>query len=158
MLKTPIPPAKKVDPAKVKSCGKILTSSECIAIMDKKKEEKDEKERLKAERKRLRAERKQLKDENKRLQAEKRGSKLLAKKSGKSVSTKVSKAQHSLCAKSPLELVFTAKELELFSKRFENGYDLTHDDRYNLWLKENGSPQKGVYILQNVLYLCFYCI
>ena len=155
MLKTPIPPPRKVDPLKVKSCGKILTSSECMAIMDKKKEEKDEKERLKAERKRLQAERKQLKAENKRLLAEKRASKLLAKKSGKSVSTKVSKAQHSLCVENPPEPVFTAKELELFTTRFENGFDLTHDDRYNLWLKENGSPQNGVYIvfgiLQNVL-------
>ena len=28
---------------------------------------------------------------------------------------------------------FTVKELELF-ERHENGYDLTHDMQYNLWL------------------------
>ena len=30
--------------------------------------------------------------------------------------------------------VFTEEETSLFEKRFENGYDLTHDTRYNLWL------------------------
>jgi len=29
---------------------------------------------------------------------------------------------------------FTVKELELFERRYENGYDLTHDMQYNLWL------------------------
>ena len=30
---------------------------------------------------------------------------------------------------------FSCEELELFQRRYENGYDLTHDVRYNLWLK-----------------------
>ena len=30
---------------------------------------------------------------------------------------------------------FTAKELELFQRRYDNGYDLINDDRYNQWLK-----------------------
>jgi len=31
---------------------------------------------------------------------------------------------------------FTEEETSLFEKRFENGYDLTHDSRYNLWLSQ----------------------
>ena len=115
-----------------------------MAIMDKKKEEKDEKERLKAERKRLQAERKQLKAENKRLLAEKRASKLSAKKSGKSVSQKCLKLSIPYVLKTHLNRFLLLKNLN-FLPRFENGFDLTHDDRYNLWLKENGSPQNGVY-------------
>ncbi len=30
--------------------------------------------------------------------------------------------------------IFTAEELARFNKRFEEGYDLTTDERYNLWL------------------------
>ncbi len=29
---------------------------------------------------------------------------------------------------------FTEKELTLFERRYENQYDLTNDQRYNLWL------------------------
>ena len=32
---------------------------------------------------------------------------------------------------------FTPKEIELFTTRLDNGYDLKHDTRYNLWLKIN---------------------
>jgi hypothetical protein len=28
------------------------------------------------------------------------------------------------------------EELALFARRFENGYDLQHDERYNLWLSQ----------------------
>lgn len=35
----------------------------------------------------------------------------------------------------PQSTPFTEKELQLFETRFENGYDLTTDDRYNAWLK-----------------------
>ena len=34
-----------------------------------------------------------------------------------------------------LEKEFTEAEEILFQKRFEEGYDLTNDDRYNTWLK-----------------------
>ena len=30
---------------------------------------------------------------------------------------------------------FSSEELKKFEKRFDNGYDLQHDERYNLWLK-----------------------
>jgi hypothetical protein len=32
-------------------------------------------------------------------------------------------------------LEFTEDELSLFERRYENGYDLKGDSRYNLWLK-----------------------
>lgn len=31
--------------------------------------------------------------------------------------------------------IFTEEELMLFNKRYENGYDLRTDSRYNLWLQ-----------------------
>ena len=31
--------------------------------------------------------------------------------------------------------IFSSEELKKFEKRFDNGYDLQHDERYNLWLK-----------------------
>ncbi len=33
-----------------------------------------------------------------------------------------------------IEMSFTAEEEAKFAKRFENGYDLVHDTRYNHWL------------------------
>ena len=33
-----------------------------------------------------------------------------------------------------LEAEFSVDELACFERRYENGYDLTHDERYNLWL------------------------
>ena len=30
---------------------------------------------------------------------------------------------------------FSSEELKKFEKKFDNGYDLQHDERYNLWLK-----------------------
>ena len=37
---------------------------------------------------------------------------------------------------------FTAAETERFQVRFEEGYDLTHDERYNLWLRAH-HPNSG---------------
>ena len=34
---------------------------------------------------------------------------------------------------------FSSEELKKFQKRFDNGYDLQHDKRYNLWLKLHGA-------------------
>jgi len=36
-------------------------------------------------------------------------------------------------------LPFTAKEVSLFKTRFEEGYDITDDERYNEWLMKQGS-------------------
>ena len=65
------------------------------------------------------------KEEKKRVQKEKqleREQKKLAKK------TKLKKVYTSN---------FTRKEEELFATRFENGFDLKHDLRYNLWVEIN---------------------
>ncbi len=37
---------------------------------------------------------------------------------------------------------FTCQAITLFERRYENGYDLTHVVRYNLWLTEF-HPDKG---------------
>ena len=34
---------------------------------------------------------------------------------------------------------FSPEEVVLFTKRMENGYDLTHDQRYNLWRSMHSS-------------------
>ena len=36
-------------------------------------------------------------------------------------------------------LEFTKDELSLFERRYENGYDLKDDNRYNLWLREKAA-------------------
>ena len=38
---------------------------------------------------------------------------------------------------------YTESELALFQTRYENGYDLLHDDRYNTWVQE-AHPDKTV--------------
>lgn len=37
---------------------------------------------------------------------------------------------------------FSSEELSLFARRFDNGYDLQQDERYNLWLSQKvvGAP------------------
>jgi hypothetical protein len=40
---------------------------------------------------------------------------------------------------------FSEEEIKLFTKRYQNNYDLKHDERYNLWIKlfhnsRSGSP------------------
>ena len=113
-LKTPVPPSKP-NPDKTKSCGRVLTSLENIRKMEAAELEKKEKDRLKEERKAKRALKKKSKHQ---VKKDKEG---------------VSKA---------VETEFTAEELKLFERRFENGYDLTTDKRYNLWLKNN-HPEEG---------------
>ena len=40
---------------------------------------------------------------------------------------------------------FTADEETLFTHRYENGYDLTHDARYNLWLQKRKESKLVLY-------------
>ena len=47
-----------------------------------------------------------------------------------------SKSQPQDISESPLVLSFSSEELELFEKRFENGYDIFIDERYVAWLQE----------------------
>ena len=53
-------------------------------------------------------------------------------------STMVSEANHVLPQgkMATISEPYTEKKLELFQKRYENGYDLLHDDRYNAWVHE----------------------
>jgi len=43
------------------------------------------------------------------------------------------------------EVYFSDAELQRFEVRIENGYDLAHDNQYNLWLKRyHSTKKKGV--------------
>ena len=42
------------------------------------------------------------------------------------------------------DVIFSYDELDLFKRRYENGYDLTHDSRYNLWLEAFHPTSKGL--------------
>ncbi|XP_019861816.1 PREDICTED: uncharacterized protein LOC109590340 isoform X7 [Amphimedon queenslandica] len=126
-LVTPMHPSK-VPTKNPKSFGKVLTSKENMELMEekerKKEEEKKEKERRKAERE------------------EKAKQKKLNKKGQKNeVYTETPESMSILYASSmrhslELEDDFTEKEWTIFTKRYENGYDLQGDDRYNLWLSQ----------------------
>ena len=105
LLELPKPPAKCVPPAK-KSCAKVLTSTENLKLIEKKEREKREKIDLKESRRREREARREEKIQEK----EKKKQKIDA------------------------SMKFTPQEVELFERRHENGYDLTIDSRYMLWL------------------------
>ena len=113
-LKTPVPPPKITD--KVKSSGRVLTSLENMKLMEAKEKEKAEKERLKLER--------QEKKEAKKSARAKKKVKPSAKQT-------------------PAIETFTPDEIKLFTQRFDNGYDLKHDERYNMWLKEKLKGSSG---------------
>ena len=134
--------SKKTPPKK--SCGRVLTSVENIRAMEEKERNKKEKARLKEERKRemerkreerakLAAEKKQKieakKVEKVRIQKEK--SQLKAQKKTKMKG----KLTHEKAEHGSKSLPFTEEEIKLFETRFENGYDLTTDERYNAWLR-----------------------
>ena len=51
----------------------------------------------------------------------------------------------------PIE--FTQEELTLFTQRLEEGYDLTHDARYNAWLEYFHSAH-GTLICKPIICIC----
>ena len=55
-LKTPVAPPKKIEPSKVKLCGRVLTSKENMDKLDHKAKAKEENARLRAEKQRIAAE------------------------------------------------------------------------------------------------------
>ena len=124
-------------PQPKKGHGRVLTSVENIRMIEEKEREKQEKARLKEERKRELA----RKREEKAKLAVERKARMEAKKMEKAkihqeknrkvtkVKQKVTRDKVEHCPQ------FTEKELQLFETRFENGYDLTTDERYNAWLK-----------------------
>ena len=105
LLQLPKLPAKCVPPAK-KSCAKVLTSTENLKRIEQKEREKREKIELKEAKRRER----EAKREEKIQEKEK-------KKQNADTSIK-----------------FTPQEVKLFARRHENGYNLTIDSRYMLWL------------------------
>ena len=56
---------------------------------------------------------------------------------------KVLKSQIQTCS-----LIFSDNKMTKFSERYENGYDITSDERYNMWLailsihRKPGLPQR----------------
>ena len=48
---------------------------------------------------------------------------------------------------------FSAEEEELFLRRLSEGYDLKHDDRYNLWLAEHESAKPTSHRTGNIAVL-----
>ena len=114
LLEPPKPPAKCVPPAK-KSCAKVLTSTENLKLIEKKEREKREKIVLK---------------EAKRREREARREEKIREKEKKKQMVDAS-------------VKFTSQEIELFERRHENGYDLTIDSRYMLWLN-SAHPEEAV--------------
>ena len=47
---------------------------------------------------------------------------------------------------------FSSEELKKFEKRFDNGYNLKHDERYNLWLKHFHGASTAV-IAEGIVYI-----
>lgn len=93
-----------------KQSNRVLTSLENMRALEEKERKKEAEAKEKAEKRRQR--------ELKRI--EKQQTKAKKKKPKKN------------CNDVP---PFSPDELELFERRFENGYDLDIDDRYNQWLK-----------------------
>ena len=118
-LTTLLAPPIRTDMPLRKSCGRVLTSIENVRAINEKERMKKEKLRQKEERK-LRIERKKME----------RAQMAAKKKSGKKA------VGRNTCNKKGLqEQTFTAEEIKLFKRRQENGYDITTDERYNVWLK-----------------------
>ena len=110
LLVVPKHPSQQ-QPVKPKSSCKVLSSFENIKLLEEKKQleiqQKEERKRLRDEKRKVALEEKEKRNQKKKTQTE-----------GSDVS-----------------IVFTEAEEIRFQRRFENGYGLTHDKRYNLWLK-----------------------
>ena len=113
-LKVPVPLYKEKDQP-IKS-RRVLTSKENLEAMEQKQKLKEEEIKIKAERKLQREAKKREKQER-------------AKQ--KKTKTKCDSGD------------FSPTELELFQRRFDNGYDLKTDDRYNQWLKARDASSDG---------------
>jgi hypothetical protein len=123
----------------------VLTSVENIRAMEKKEREKKEKARLKEERKRdmekKRKERAKLAAEKKqRIEAKKIERARIQKERSQLQNRK--KTAKRLTHEKEHHYSFTEEEIKLYERRFENGYDLKTDERYNAWLK--GRDPSGI--------------
>jgi len=97
---------------------RVLTSSENLKRVEEKEKEKQKKAREKEERAKMREIKKALKEQQKR-QKQPKGK---PRKNG---------PQGEVSSSS---ITFSQNEMTKFAHRFENGYDITTDERYNAWL------------------------
>ena len=141
-------PNIKLPKPHTKKAGCVLTSMENLQIIEKKEMEKREKAEKK-ERARLEREerRQQKREETKKkeqarlLRAEKRQQGKAADKGERKQrkkqrgSEEVKFDPNSSTALVNVDSTFTMDELQKFEYRYNEGYNLHHDQRYNLWLK-----------------------
>ena len=109
LLNFPKPPSQSAPPHAKKPCAKVLTSLEKLKSLEAKEREKQENLELQE---RKRREREARKEEKARVAEEKKALKAN------------NNSAHSL----------TPEEVELFERRYDNGYDVTIDSRYIMWL------------------------
>ena len=94
---------------------RVLTSSENLKKMEEKEKEKQRKAREKEERAKQRQAKKALKEQQK--QQQQRPKRVCPQKKASS------------------RITFSEEELAKFTRRYENGYDIATDERYNAWLQ-----------------------
>ena len=94
---------------------RVLTSSENLKRMEEKEKEKQRKAREKEERAKQRQAKKALKEQQK--QQQQRPKRVCPQKKASS------------------RITFSEEELAKFTRRYENGYDIATDERYNAWLQ-----------------------
>ena len=105
-----------------KKSSRVLTSEENLRLLKEKEKKKTEE----AEKKRKKEEQDKKREEN----AKKKKKEEDAKKKDQT------EKEADAIVRSKLDCPdFTEEELILFKQRYDNGYDLLHDERYNLWVK-----------------------
>ena len=103
-----------------KKSSRVLTSEENLRLLKEKEKKKTEE----AEKKRKKKEEKDKKREEN------------AKKNEEDAKEKDQTEKVADAIRSKLDCPdFTEEELILFKQRYDNSYDLLHDERYNLWVK-----------------------
>ena len=106
-----------------KKSSRVLTSEENLRLLKEKEKKKTEE----AEKKRKK---KEEQDKKKEENAKKKKKEEDAKKKDQT------EKEADAIVRSKLDCPdFTEEELILFKQRYDNGYDLLHDERYNLWVK-----------------------
>lgn len=140
-LKMPKQPSK-LPTKRPKSSGKVLTSLQNMRDIEEKELQKKLEEREKQQRKELREMARSTRTCQKKMQATK------ATKS-KLMSTEMVGCGYGRVTVPGLLFIslssigdFSEQEIALFTRRWENGYDLTIDERYNTWLSMN-HPDKS---------------
>ena len=105
----------------------------------------EEKERVKKEKLKQQEERKQRIEKRKKEKAEQmegRRKNIEVKKQKEASNPTQRKARK---GQIDTQLTFTEEEVKRFETRFENGYDLKDDERYNSWLKTRTSESEPLH-------------